>query len=86
VLRRERPQQSQADTRAAAQQLATKAKPEEASQRAPRPQTEQPVPARKPAPAAAPAGSESAAPATPPRQPRQVQFDDDDLDVPDFLK
>jgi cell division protein FtsZ len=84
VLRRERPQQSQADTRAAAQQLATRAKPEEASQRPARPPAEQPVPARKPAPAAAPAGSEPAA--SPPKQPRQVQFDDDDLDVPDFLK
>ena len=86
VLRREpRPQQSQAETRAAAQQVATRVKPEQASQSAARPPAEQPVPARKPAPAAAPAGSEPAS-ASPPRQPRQVQFDDDDLDVPDFLK
>jgi cell division protein FtsZ len=84
VLRRERPQQSQAETRAAAQQLATRAKPEQAPQSAARPD-DQPVPARKPAPAAAPAGREPA-PATAPRQPRQVQFDDDELDVPDFLK
>jgi cell division protein FtsZ len=82
VLRRERPQQSQAETRAAAQQLATRA-PEQTP--AARPPVEQPAPARKPAPAAAPAGRESA-PAAPSRQPRQVQFDDDDLDVPDFLK
>lgn len=85
VLRREpRPQQSQAETRAAAQQVATRAKPEQASQPAARPPAEQPEPARKPAPAAAPAGREPAA--APVRQPRQVQFDDDDLDVPDFLK
>ena len=85
VLRRERPVQSQAETRAAAQQLATKVKPEQAQQPAARPPAEQSAPARKPAPAAAPAGREPA-PATPSRQPRQVQFDDDDLDVPDFLK
>jgi cell division protein FtsZ len=87
VLRREpKPAQSQAETRAAAQQLATR-KPEQASQSAARPPAEQPAPARQPAPAAAPAGREPAsAPATPSRQPRQVQFDDDDLDVPDFLK
>jgi cell division protein FtsZ len=85
VLRREqRPQQSQAETRAAAQQLATRARPEQASQPT-RPPAEQPAPARKPAPAATPAGKESA-PAAPSKQPRQVQFDDDDLDVPDFLK
>jgi cell division protein FtsZ len=77
VLRREqRPQQSQAETRAAAQQVATRAKPE---------QSQQPAPVREPAPATTAAGREPA-PATPPRQPRQVQFDDDDLDVPDFLK
>ena len=84
VLRRERPQQSQAETRAAAQQVATRANPEQASQPATRP-AEQPAPARKPTPTAVPAGREPA-PATPSRQPRQVQFDDDDLDVPDFLK
>jgi len=28
----------------------------------------------------------ASAPAQPAKQPRQVQFDDDDLDVPDFLK
>jgi cell division protein FtsZ len=84
VLRREqRPQQSQAETRAAAQQVATRVKPEQAPSA--RPPAEQPAPAQKPAPAAAPAGREPA-PATPSRQPRQVQFDDDDLDVPDFLK
>jgi cell division protein FtsZ len=30
--------------------------------------------------------SERPAQAPAPRQPRQVQFDDDELDVPDFLK
>ena len=32
------------------------------------------------------AGSKNGPSGTPPRQPRQVQFDDDELDVPDFLK
>ncbi|MGH3348067.1 MAG: hypothetical protein ACRDO4_13895, partial [Nocardioides sp.] len=48
---------------------------------------QQPVeePARQPQPV--PVGAQkSESPAQPPRQPRQVQFDDDDLDVPDFLK
>ena len=106
VLRREpAPQQSQADTRSAAQgglpsQSGT-------PQRTPapvggasagRPTGSSPAaPSRQPerAPAAGPqAGngystirpSESTTPAQPARQPRQVQFDDDDLDVPDFLK
>jgi len=30
--------------------------------------------------------AQTQAPAPAPRQPRQVQFDDDELDVPDFLK
>ena len=64
------PQQTQAETRAAAQALATK-RPE-------------------PAEAAADADDEAPegpAPSAAPSQPsRQVQFDDDDLDVPDFLK
>ena len=40
-----------------------------------------------PQPQPVPVGAQkSESPAQPPRQPRQVQFDDDDLDVPDFLK
>ena len=46
--------------------------------------SEAPTPTFAPSsPSEAPAQS---APAAPPRQARQVQFDDDDLDVPDFLK
>ena len=83
VLRRNPapPQQSQAETRAAAQQIAHgKPAPElvPAGARAERrvEPGSHPAPSRNGGPA--PAG---AAP-----KPRQVQFDDDDLDVPDFLK
>src|SRR5690348_10451754 len=81
ALRRDpRPQQTQAETRAAAQAVASKR--EEARPAAPAGQ-----PAREPQKAAAPAPASSPAPAAAPRPaPTQVQFDDDDLDVPDFLK
>ena len=82
ILRREpRPQQTQAETRAAAQQLAPRG-----ASAAPAPAAQ---PARTPVPAVAPTGGQpdrQSSPAQPPKQPRQVQFDDDDLDVPDFLK
>jgi cell division protein FtsZ len=77
VLRQNQPAQTQEQTRAAAQQLATKA---------PAPATAQ---GASPAPTTfAPSAQSQDGPSTPPRsQPaRQVQFDDDDLDVPDFLK
>jgi cell division protein FtsZ len=83
VLRREaRPQQTQEETRAAVAQATTR-RPEER------------VPAgvqfRPSAPSAStPERREQATPPAqapqPVKQPRQVQFDDDDLDVPDFLK
>jgi cell division protein FtsZ len=80
VLRRDpKPQQTQAETRAAAQQLAA----EKAESPAQQPQQQ---PARVPVAAAAPSGGKGSAPQPPRQQPRQVQFDDDDLDVPDFLK
>jgi cell division protein FtsZ len=80
VLRR--PQQTQAETRAAAQQ---------AGQRQSDPAKPAQAPARTPVPAAAPAGrsdkdDSGTAPMQARQEPRQVQFDDDDLDVPDFLK
>ncbi len=77
VLRREpRPQQTQAETKAAARDVSSDGATEKA-----------PEPARQPVPAAAPAGKAPAPQAAqPPKQPRPVQFDDDDLDVPDFLK
>jgi cell division protein FtsZ len=103
VLRRETaPQQSQAETRAAARPV-----PSQPAEQRPaatpvgsastgRPTAGSPAaPSRQPEhqPAAARSGyqpmnpSERPAPAQqPPRQPRQVQFDDDELDVPDFLK
>ena len=40
---------------------------------------------QQPAPSAS-QPNQSSAPAASKPQPRQVQFDDDDLDVPDFLK
>jgi cell division protein FtsZ len=87
VLRREpKPQQTQAETKAAAQALATQAPPRQpAAQPASSPAPQQP--ARTAAPTPAPARQEQASAPQPPRQqPRPVQFDDDDLDVPDFLK
>ncbi len=81
VLRRQQPpQQTQAETREAAQALATRrAEPAQQAPAAPAAQPQQQA-ARPSAPAA---------PAQQPVQrqaPRPVQFDDDDLDVPDFLK
>jgi cell division protein FtsZ len=90
VLRREpQRQQTQEETRAAAQQVQGR-RPEE------RPAG---VTFRPSSPQGAPAGGATAMPsqvqperreqppaAQPARAPRQVQFDDDDLDVPDFLK
>ncbi|MGZ4445095.1 MAG: cell division protein FtsZ [Nocardioides sp.] len=89
VLRREpKPLQTQEETRAAAAQVATR-RPDD---RVPvgaaahvRPAPTSNAPAGQPAPQqAAPQRTEQAQP--PRQQPRQVQFDDDDLDVPDFLK
>jgi cell division protein FtsZ len=86
VLRRQpQPQQTQEQTRNVAQQLA--------AQRSPAPQSREaepaPEPARQPEPVSVGAQKQqerTEAPAAPPRQPRQVHFDDDELDVPDFLK
>jgi cell division protein FtsZ len=78
VLRQSQPVQTQEQTRAAAQQLATRA-PE------PAPAAPPAAPKAAPAPAQASQPAQPAAPAQP-RQTKQVQFDDDDLDVPDFLK
>jgi len=77
VLRREpKPVATQAEVRAAAQQLAQqKAQPTFAP-------SEPAAPAQ--GQAATPAQAQPAAQAA--RPARQVQFDDDDLDVPDFLK
>lgn len=85
VLRQGQPVQTQEQTRAAAQKVAAKAgaagsdRPEGAA-----------TPSTSPAPTTfAPSAADApAAPAAPaqPRQARPVQFDDDDLDVPDFLK
>jgi cell division protein FtsZ len=96
VLRRESPpQQSQADTRGAAQAAHVGAS---ASSSAPaqvtfnpstpaapaEPPAARPQPSRQVMPPQQPAATGSTP--QPPRQPRPVQFDDDDLDVPDFLK
>ncbi|MGD9961274.1 cell division protein FtsZ, partial [Nocardioides sp.] len=74
VLRREpRPVQTQEETRAAAQALAAQ---RASAPAAPAPRSEAPA-SETPVPTAV---------AQPARPARQVQFDDDDLDVPDFLK
>ena len=96
VLRRQQPQQSQAETREAAQALAAQraATPAQApAQPAGQPRQQAPAqPAGQPRQQSAPqqgAPQQSQRPQQPaqPRQaPRPVQFDDDDLDVPDFLK
>ncbi len=76
---RSQAQQSQAETRAAAEALA--------ASRASASRPAQPVTAGAPeSPPARSAGESSSEQAPPKPQPRQVQFDDDDLDVPDFLK
>jgi cell division protein FtsZ len=84
VLRRPTtPQQTQEQTRNVAQSLGNQ-RPSVLQQSR---ETEQPAeePARQHQPV--PVGAQqSESPSQPPRQPRQVQFDDDDLDVPDFLK
>jgi cell division protein FtsZ len=84
VLRRPTaPQQTQEQTRNVAQSLGNQ-RPSALQQSR---ETEQPAeePARQHQPV--PVGAQkSESPAQPPRQPRQVQFDDDELDVPDFLK
>jgi cell division protein FtsZ len=82
---RQQPQQSQAETRNAAEALAS-SRPRPSQQAAPaQPPAPAPsTPAQQEQPPARPA--QQAPPAAPRPQPRQVQFDDDDLDVPDFLK
>jgi cell division protein FtsZ len=87
VLRREPvAQQSQAETRAAAalpSQSSVSQRTPAGNAPASRPTTGSPLtPSRQPEPEHAGVSARSAAP----RQPRPVQFDDDELDVPDFLK
>ena len=78
-FKRTQAQQSQEETRKAAQALAAeKAKTASGSAEARRPQ---PVGATI---QRAEGGSAPSSPA--PREPRPMQFDDDDLDVPDFFK
>ncbi|MGH3331296.1 MAG: cell division protein FtsZ, partial [Nocardioidaceae bacterium] len=100
VLRREpAPQQTQSETRAAAQQPTSNAglamqggvSQERPAQAEPSTTSSQPAPAsgQEERPASRPQPSQPlqpTQPAQPVRQPRQVQFDDDELDVPDFLK
>jgi cell division protein FtsZ len=76
---RSQAQQSQAETRAAAEALA-------ASRSASARPATQSATSGAPEPASARPAGESSSEQAPKPQPRQVQFDDDDLDVPDFLK
>ncbi|HEX5985736.1 MAG TPA: cell division protein FtsZ [Nocardioides sp.] len=85
------PAQSQAETRAAAQAAANRA-----PQSSPAPAAgdgARPQPSRQVQPASATTATQQAAPAQPaqpaqprPAQPRPAALDDDELDVPDFLK
>jgi cell division protein FtsZ len=86
VLRREKPQQTQAETKAAAQAIATQAPPRQAPAQPAPTAPQQPARTAAPTSAAPPRQEPSSAPQPPRQQPRPVQFDDDDLDVPDFLK
>jgi cell division protein FtsZ len=77
-FKRTQAQQTQEETRKAAQALAAeKQKP-----------AAQPEAAQRPQPVGAAVRQESAQPAAhpAPRESRPMQFDDDDLDIPDFLK
>jgi len=102
VLRREpAPQQTQAETREAARQVASQAPAGQSfssstgstavsgnGQDRPAPRQAQPA-SEQASPSGRPRSDQPAQPSQspqPPRQPRRVQFDDDDLDVPDFLK
>jgi cell division protein FtsZ len=76
---RSQAQQSQAETRAAAEALAA------SRSASARPATQSATSGAPESASARPAG-ESSSEQAPKPQPRQVQFDDDDLDVPDFLK
>lgn len=86
VLRHNQPAQTQEQTREAAQKLASQAPARSESSS---PGTTTFAPSSPQQPAQQPAPSQSTQPAQQPAAPRparQVQFDDDDLDVPDFLK
>jgi cell division protein FtsZ len=92
VLRRTPvPQQTQAETKAAAQQLAEQKQPVSVGASSSQAGTSragqygQFDPSGPDGAASGPAKG-AQAPASQPAKPRQVQFDDDDLDVPDFLK
>jgi cell division protein FtsZ len=93
VLRQGQPAQTQEQTRAAAQQLATQAPVR--SESSPGTTTFAPSAPQQPAQqsgqqsgqqSAQPRSTQPAQQPASPRPARQVQFDDDDLDVPDFLK
>jgi cell division protein FtsZ len=90
VLRPSTPVQSQAETRAAAQQVAAQRPATTAASQTFEPSRPAVQPDRpsQPAQAQRPNQPQQAAPARqePSRPSRPVQFDDDDLDVPDFLK
>ncbi|MGH3445438.1 MAG: cell division protein FtsZ, partial [Nocardioidaceae bacterium] len=85
VLRREpAAQQSQAETRTAAGEVASKSPGPAAGQAGQGGRNSQGAASADPEPGAAAARGTTAS--QPARTPRPVQFDDDDLDVPDFLK
>jgi cell division protein FtsZ len=95
VLRQGQPAQSQDETRAAAQQIATRAPAQQRSEStSDRPATTTFAPSQpqqgQPSTQAPSQPSQQSTQSTqqpaPSRPARQVQFEDDDLDVPDFLK
>jgi cell division protein FtsZ len=88
VLRHNQPAQTQEQTREAAQKLASQA-PARSESGSSSPATTTFAPSAPQAPAQQSGPSQPTQPAQQPAAPRparQVQFDDDDLDVPDFLK
>src|SRR5689334_17741128 len=78
------PQQSQEETRAAARAVAEQRRAESAAPREPVTVGAQSAARQQGQQAAQP--SQEPRPAQPPRPARKVEFDDDELDVPDFLK
>jgi cell division protein FtsZ len=87
VLRQGQPAQSQDETRAAAQQIATRAPAQPRNDStSDRPATTTFAPSQQPTQAPSQPSQQSTQQPAPSRPARQVQFEDDDLDVPDFLK
>ena len=84
-FRRTQPQQTQEETRRAAQALAAQKSGQPAGQPSGQPASGSPE-QRRPQPVGASVRQETAPAPSKPSTPKPMQFDDDDLDIPDFLK